>query len=334
MNLWNFITERFKTFFSSAEGEAEDPDEHNFFAREKVIAFSIAFVFALSLWFVVNMNRDFNITVQVPIELTNLPEHLALRSDVPEEVTVNVSGEGWNLISLYRNPPKVSLSAESRQINLFEQIRNMSGAFSDLSVMQVDPIMLTIETEEKATKRVPIVPLIDLNLQNRYGLIGDPTISPDSVTLTGAESRLQEISQWETEEVSFDDVSRSMERKINLRTPGSGIILSMNEVDFQVNVAEFTEAEIRVPVRTRNMPSGKAVSFNPSSITIRYDVPIHQYSEVQGIRPFAVYVDYADLEADDTGFITPRVEKITDDFDVRLRSFQPQRVSYFNIIPD
>jgi len=334
MNFWDFITNRIKVFFSSSEVEGEEPDENKFFAREKVIVFSIAFVLALSLWFVVNMNREFNITVQVPVELTNLPDNLALRSDVPDNVTVNVSGEGWSLISLYSNPPKVSLDAESRQINLFEQIRNMSGSFSELNVTQVEPIMLTIETEEKATKRVPIVTQIELNLQNRYGLIGEPEISPDSVTLTGAESRLQELSQWETEEVSLDDVSRSMERVINLREPTSGIILSTNEVNYQINVAEFTEAEVRLPVRTRNLPSGEAVSFNPSSITIRYDVPIHQYSDVQGIRPFAVYVDYADLQADDTGYITPRVEKITDDFDVRLRSFQPQRVSYFNIIPD
>lgn len=334
MKLWEFISNRLKAFFTSSDVEGEESDGNNFFAREKVIVFSIAFVLALSLWFVVNMNREFNITVQVPVELTNLPDNLALRSDVPEEVRVNVSGEGWNLISLYSNPPKVSLDAESRQINLFEQIRNMSGSFSDLSVMQVDPIMLTIETEEKATKRVPVVSQIDLNLQNRFGLIGEPVISPDSVTLTGAESRLDEVSQWETEEVAFHDISRSMEREISLRAPTDGIILSTNAVNFQIDVAEFTEAEVRVPVRTRNLPSGEAVSFNPSSITIRYDVPIHQYSEVQGIRPFAVYADYADLQADDTGYITPRVEKITDDFDVRLRSFQPQRVSYFNIIPD
>jgi len=334
MNLQDFITNRFKVFFTSTEAEGEESDENNFFAREKVIVFSVSFVLALSLWFVVNMNREFNITVQVPVELTNLPDNLALRSDVPENVSVNVSGEGWNLISLYTNPPKVSVDAESRQINLFEQVRNMSGSFSELNVSQVDPIMLTIETEEKATKRVPIVSQINLNLQSRYGLIGEPEISPDSVTITGAESRLQELSQWETEEVTFEEVSRSMERVINLRAPTNGVILSTNEVNYQIDVAEFTEDEVRVPVRTRNLPSGEAVSFNPSSITIRYDVPIHQYTDVQGIRPYAVYVDYADLQADDTGYITPRVEKVTDEFDVRLRSFQPQRVSYFNIIPD
>jgi YbbR domain-containing protein len=334
MNLWNFLSDRLKVFFSSNDAEAEDPDEQNFFAREKVIAFSIAFVFALSLWFVVNMNRDFNISVEVPIELVNLPENLALRSEVPDHATVNVTGEGWKLISLYSNPPMVNLSAESRQINLFEQIRNMSGAFSDLNVMQVEPIMLTIETEEKATKKVPIVPRFDLSLQNQFGLIGEPAISPDSVTLTGAESRLEEISEWETEEISFNNVSRSLEREVPLKQPEGSILLDVQEIMFRADVAEFTEAEVMVPVRTRNLPSGKAVSFNPSSITVRFDVPIHQYSDVQGVRPFAAFVNYEDMEQNDTGYIIPQVEKITDDFDVRLRTFQPQRVSYFNIIPD
>lgn len=334
MNLWKFLSDRLKVFFSSDDAEAEDPDEQNFFAREKVIAFSIAFVFALSLWFVVNMNRDFNILVEVPIELVNLPDNLALRSEVPDHATVNVTGEGWKLISLYSNPPRVNLSAESRQINLFEQIRNMSGTFADLNVMQVEPNMLTIETEEKATKRVPIVPRFDLSLQNQYGLIGEPTINPDSVTLTGAESRLEEISEWETEEVFFNNVSRSMEREVPLKQPEGNILLNVQEITFRADVAEFTEAEVRVPVRTRNLPSGKAVSFNPSSITVRFDVPIHQYSDVQGVRPFAAFVNYEDMEQDNTGYIIPQVEKITDDFDVRLRTFQPQRVSYFNIIPD
>jgi len=334
MNFLKFITERFKVFFSSDDADAENPDEQNFFAREKVIAFSIAFVFALSLWFVVNMNRDFNVSVEVPIELVNMPDNLALRSEVPDHATVNVTGEGWQLISLYSNPPKVNLNAENQQINLFEQIRNMSGPFSDLNVMQVEPLMLNIETEEKATKRVPIISRVNLNLQNQYGLIGDPTFEPDSVTLIGADSRLQELDGWETEEVTLEDVSRSVERTVPLKTPEGGLSVDVSEITFQADVAEFTEAEVRVPVRTRNLPSGQAVSFNPSSITVRFDVPIHQYSEVQGTRPFSAYVNYEDLQQDDSGYIVPEIEIIDDEFEIRLRSFQPPRVSYFNIIPD
>lgn len=334
MKLWNFILERFAAFINTGEADSDNPEEFQFFAREKVIAFSIAFFFAVCLWFVVNMNRDYTVTIDVPIELVNLPEELAVSSEVPDHVSVNVSGEGWKLITLYSNPPKVSLSADSRQINLFEQIRNMSGAFAELNVLQVEPIMLTVETEEKAQKKVPVIQRVELNLRGQYGLMGDPEISPDSVTLTGAESKLNEISEWETEEVVLEDVSKSLERLVALKSPGPGITLDFNQIEFRLDVAEFTEAEVRVPVRTRNLPPGKAITFNPSSITVRFDVPIQQFADVQGTRPFSAYVDYTDLEADQSGFITPRVEKVTDDYHVRLRDFQPQRVSYFNIIPD
>lgn len=334
MKLWNFIRERFRAFITSGEADSDNPEEFQFFAREKVIAFSIAFFFAVCLWFVVNMNRDYTVTIDVPIELVNLPEELAVSSEVPDNVSVNVSGEGWKLITLYSNPPKVSLNADSRQINLFEQIRNLSGAFSELNVLQVEPIMLTVETEEKAQKKVPVIPRVELNLRGQYGLMGDPEISPDSVTLTGAESKLIEISEWETEEVVLEDVSNSLERLVALKSPGPGITLDYNQIEFRLDVAEFTEAEVRVPVRTRNLPPGKAITFNPSTITVRFDVPIQQFADVQGTRPFSAFVDYADLEADQSGFITPQIEKVTDEYHVRLRDFQPQRVSYFNIIPD
>lgn len=334
MKFWRFTTERFKTFFSSDDMEADSADEQNFFAREKVIAFGIAFFFALCLWFVVNMNRDFNITVDVPIELVNLPDNLAVSSEVPDYASVNVSGEGWKLIALYNNPPIVTLDADNRQINLFEQVRNLSGSFSDLNVLQVEPIMLTIETEEKASKKVPIIPNINLNLSGQYGLIGDPVIRPDSVSLSGAESKLSEISEWETEEVVLSDVSRSIERTIELEPPEPGIVLDTDHIEYQLDVAEFTEAEVRVPIRTRNLPPGKAITYNPSSITVRFDVPIHQFAEVQETRPFTAYVEYADLEEDNTGFITPQVERVADNYHVRLRGFDPPRVSYFNILPD
>jgi YbbR domain-containing protein len=335
MVILKFISERIRSFIGTGEsGETEEPDEQNFFAREKLIAFGITFIFAFSLWFVVNMNRDYNISVNVPIELVNIPDGVAVSSEVPEHVTVSVSGEGWNLIGLYRNPPTVMLSAESRQINLFEQIRGQSGAFSDLNVIQVEPIVLTIETETKAEKKVPVRLNMDLNLRSRYGLLGDPQISPDSVTVTGAESKLADIDRWDTEEVELSDVSRSIERTIRLIQPGAGLILSTDRIEFKADVAEFTEAEVRVPIRTRNLPSGQAVTYNPSSITVRFDVPIQQYAEVQGTRPFIAFVDYAELDADDTGYITPEIERVANNFHVRLRSFQPPRVSYFNIVPD
>lgn len=335
MNLISFISDRIKNFFAKGEsGKANETDGSEFVGREKIVVFISSIFLALCLWFIVNLSRDFNVTIEVPIQVVNIPEGVALSTELPEFVSVNLSGEGWQLIPLYGNPPRVSISADSRQINLFEQMRNQVSAFSDLNVIQVEPIILEIETEERISKRVPVRPRISLNLSSQFGLVEQPKLTPDSVTISGARSNLANIDEWLTEEVEISDVSRSFERSIQLNSPTGGVRLETGTVLYEANISEFTESEVRIPIRTRNMPSGKAVTFNPSSITVRYDVPIDRYSEIQGIRPFLAYVDFEELESDTTGFITPTIEQTVTNINIRLRSYHPTTISYFNILTD
>lgn len=335
MKFLNFITDRIKGFFSG-EGmpSPDEGDISSFENREKVIAFSIALVIALNLWFIVNLSRDFNVSVEVPIVLSNLPQDVTVSSEVPATAAVNLTGEGWNLISVYTNPPRVFVNAESGEVNLSEQIRNQVGAFSNLNIIQVRPYILEIRTERRISKKVPVISRVELNVGGRYGLLRDPVVSPDSVTISGAESILAEIDYWETENVELANITRSIVNNISLRQPDAAISVEPLSVTLDVEVAEFTEAELRVPIRTRNLPSGRAVTYNPSSIMVRYDVPINQFSEVHGLRLFNAYVDYTLITDDDSGRVTPEVEILESDFNIRLRSFQPPRVSYFRIIPD
>ena len=335
MKFLQFISDRFKSFFSGSNiARTEETDSGTFQSREKVIAFTVATVIALSLWFIVNLSRDFNITIQVPIQLTNLPSDLTISNDIPATASVNLTGEGWKLITVYGNPPRVLVNAESQQVNLTEQIRNQVGAFSDLNIVQVEPSQLVIETERKATKRVPLISLVDVTLRDQYGFLSDPVTVPDSITLSGPESVIADITTWETEQLEKRGVTQSSEAEVKVRPGSQGVTVSPSTATISLEVAEFTEAEMRVPIRTRNLPSGRAVTYNPSTITVRFDVPLHQFSQVEGTRPFQAFVDYNDIEGDDSGRVTPEVEIADSGYIVRIRSFQPPRVSYFRVIED
>lgn len=334
MKFLNFISERIQSFFSRYSSSVTDTaDSSHFEKREKVIAFSVALFFALCLWFIVNLSRDFNITVEVPIDLSNLPSDVTVSSDIPETASVALTGEGWNLIPVYTNPPRVLINAESDDVNLTEQLRNQVSVFSNLNILQVRPSQLTIERERKVSKKIPVRNRTRFELADQYGLLSDPVISPDSVTVIGAESVLDEIEYWDTAETEITNINDSINRVVQLESM-SGVTLEPSTVILSMDVAEFTESEIRVPIRTRNLPSGRAVSYNPSSITVRYDVPLDQFSEVQGVRLFNAYVDYSLIEEDDLGTIAPDVEIVENNYNVRLRSFQPPRVSYFRIVPE
>jgi hypothetical protein len=145
---------------------------------------------------------------------------------------------------------------------------------------------------------------------------------------------VETVSSWNTVDTEVDGVNSDLEMTVDLENPGSGISVMPMTVTLNAEIAEFTEAAVRIPVRSRGLPSGRAVTFSPSSILVRYDVPLENYNEVQSIRPFVAFVDFERLEQDSTGLITPELEKVTDEYGVRLRSFQPTRVSYFNIVPD
>lgn len=335
MNFFSSISNWVNGLFFDENGPRGDEGE-NYHAenREKVIAFSIAFFISVCLWFIVNLSRDFNVTIQVPIQVASVSNDEVISSDVPETASVNVSGEGWNIISVYNNPPRVLVTAQSQQVNLSDQLRNQISAFSDLNIIQVQPDQITIQTQPKVTKRVPVVSNVQLNMRGQFGLLHEPEITPDSVTISGTASAVDSVTEWPTVELQMDDVDSDIQQNIALQQPESRLSLELQTVNFQARIAEFTEAEVRVPIRTRNLPAGRAVTYNPSSITVLFDVPINQYSDIENLRPFRAYVDYSVIEEDGSGRIAPEIETLETDFNIRLRSFQPPRVSYFRIVPE
>lgn len=333
MSFLDSISQRFRNFYSGKKPGGEDPDTMYAENREKIVAFSIAFFISVCLWFIVNLGRDFNVTIEVPIQVANIADDEIVSSDVPETAAVNVSGEGWNIISVYNNPPRVLVTSRSGEVNLVDQMRNQISAFSDLNIIQVEPAQLRIETESKSTKKIPVINNVRLKMKGQFGLLNEPTLSPDSVTVSGAASKIEGITAWSTTELQLNNVKDDIQRTVDLQAPEAGLTVTPEAINFTAEVAEFTEAEVKVPIRTRNLPAGRAVTYNPSSITVRFDVPLTQYSEIQGVRPFRAYVDYSVIEEDSSGHVAPEIEVVETGYFIRLRNFQPPRVSYFRIVP-
>ena len=257
LDLWNSVV----------KGEEEGNFEEN--NRGKIVVFTIAFVLSLCLWLMVNLSRDYNLNVNLPIQLGNMPEDRALTEELPDYANVSISGEGWKLINIYNNPPPIFVDVAETEINLFDQVREQMNANPDLNVQKVQPLILSLDMEEKISKKVPITSNVSVNFEDQYNFTGDPVFEPDSVVISGASSILQGIDAWETEEQELDDVDENIEATIGVRQPPRLVSVSPVEVTYRANVAQFTEGEARVAIQTRNMPANRSVSFSPSYITVR-----------------------------------------------------------------
>lgn len=301
---------------------------------EKIIVFIVAYVIAVSLWLLVNLNRDFNLSVNLPIQVAQFQGNQAMVEEPPENVSVSLVGEGWKLITIYNNPPALRVDPRQGSINLYDRAKETMGMYLDVSVQNVQPMIMNIPMEERVTKKIPIQPNVDISFRRQYGLVNEPEILPDSVEISGAQSLVEDITYWETEDITLEEVSDSIHQHIALKESSDLLEMDTHEVLYRATVSEFTEGEIRINVTTDDLPDDRNVRFSPSVITVRYDVPIEEYARSQEVVPFEAYVAYEEILQDTTGFVIPTIRRLNDELNLRVRSVQPRRVSYFNVLVD
>lgn len=326
------IKERILSYVKKGTKPGEE-DEGKLVTRESALVFVVAFIIAISLWFAVNLNGIFNITINMPLEVGAIPSDLALTDNLPEYVEVSLSGTALPLINLYNNPPSIPIDVDDTEINLFNQVRQQMNSFQEVEVSKVEPILVTVNLENKITKKVPIKLNWDFDFEPRYGLISEPSFSPDSISVTAAASQMNSITEWVVQDtLKLGGIKDDIEISIPITNTNPLLEISSNELTLSANVSEFTEDEVSVYIRTRDLPRGQNITYNPSSITIRYDVPLEQYAEISNQTPYAVYVPYRKIQEDETGFVTPDIELIATKYALKLRSFQPKAVAYFSVV--
>lgn len=329
----NIILERIKRFFKAG---APNPDQDvGQKRRERIAVFIIAYIMALSLWFIVNLNGDYRITINIPVEAGVVPPDMALVDGLPEFLQVEVSGDGWKLVNLFSNPPEIPIDVVEGEVNLFDQVRQRFTVEQDVSVLKVQPLFINIGLEPRISKKIPIELATDLEFEDRYGLVSTPGFQPDSITITGAQSHVDEIDRWLIPDtLSLENIREDISENIEITSIDPLIEYDIEEITFQADVSEFTEGEVSVIIRTRDNPRGSIINYNPSTVTIRFDVPIEQYTELQNQRLYEVYVPYEEILEDSTGFVTPDIELVTTQYEIKLRSFQPKAVAYFSVLDE
>ncbi|XWN37049.1 MAG: hypothetical protein ROO71_13940 [Balneola sp.] len=332
-NPYRNIKERILSYIKKGTKPGEDETENKLVTKEGAMVFVFAYLIAISLWFAVNLNGIFNISINMPLEIGDIPADLALTDNLPEYVEVSLSGTALPLINLYNNPPTIPIDVDESEVNLFNQVRQQMNSYQEVEVSKVEPILVSVNLEQKITKKIPIRLNWDIEFENRFGLISEPSMSPDSISVTGAVSQMNEINEWVIDDtLKITGVKDDIDKVISITNKNPLLSISLSELSLTANVSEFTEDEVTVYIRTRNLPRGQNITYNPSSIVIKYDVPLEQFSEIRDETPYLVYVPYRKIQEDETGFVTPDIELIATKYALKIRSFQPKAVAYFSVV--
>lgn len=271
------------------------------------------FIFALILWFLVNLNLTYNYTIVVPLNIKSAKTQ-GVSNEIPSTVEVVLKGRGWGILQVIvkkdisYNLDLTAYKKESR-IDLSQNTNENMNLPSDVYVQSVSPSFIDVSFDNIITKMVRVKNNTSVTMKEGFTVIGSAKITPDSVKITGASSVLSKIKLIQTEYQVYKEINSNITREVKLiDTLGSQVRIEPTIVTISYNVelsAEKTYEDI--PVEITGVPVDKEVLIIPPKISLTLRGGVEELSKLN-LNDISVKIEFSQIEKDEQGLVEPVIE--------------------------
>ena len=261
-------------------------------------------------------------------------------SDEPRDIiSFTAEATGWQLLSLSRKElDSLVIQVPSRPGNHSwnsEQIRQMikeKDIDQDVSIPEVSPFRLTISIVEAFTKCVPLKIAYRVSHPSGFQSVSPIRVDPDTVCITGPKESVGTIDHWYTDSLILENVSQTQEGLLSLKEDDKGLLeFSPSEVNYSLEVAEFTELKKYVPVRMVNQPDVDSISLFPERVLVSMRVPLNKYESAKE-QELQLFINLANNTLDSNS-AKVQIPKNLPDW-MKHVQVSPERVEYYFVSTD
>ena len=195
-----------------------------------------------------------------------------------------------------------------------------------IRAVEIKPDTIVVVLDDKIKKTVPVEPVVTMTFREGYGVVGEITSIPDSITLTGAKALLDKIDRWQTDPLVFSSLKSDVNTRVGVSdTMSFGITPFPAAVSIQIDVQPIAEKSFKgIPVEVNQVPGNRLVVLIPPKIDIIVRGGIEQVAAVEQ-KDFSSYIDYKSILLDTTGSIQPVV---TTPKDIKIVRQDPEQLQY------
>lgn len=246
-----------------------------------MICIGIAFFF----WLLVKLSKTYSVEKEVSFRFV-LPEGKAFVQQPPSSTFARIEGRGWELMFDYFSNPSLllryDLNNEAITTLSTNELRSAVAnrlTFNNLRITETNFGGVILMLEEKSTKRVPIVLRDSLTFATGYHLLKPLTMKPDSVTLSGPQTAVDTIAFWYSDSVTISNIKNNLTQRVALSKPSNEITLSTEAITASIEVEQFTEKSLFVPLVVRNAPD--SLRYFPETVKVTFTVGLSDYNKVK-----------------------------------------------------
>lgn len=196
----------------------------------------LSVVLAVFLWAVVLGEQKVEVTLNVPLEITNLPRDLMLVNEPPESLQVRLRGPKTLVTTLapravaLEGLPKTFVEGENIVAIRPEAVRVPRG----IEVVEVAPHRVRVVLDAVAVREVEVSPRVE-GVPAKGFVLKRVTSSPARIRMAGPKSELRRLARIYTVPISLDGQTASFSTRAMLE-PAGRQIRALDEVPIIVAV--------------------------------------------------------------------------------------------------
>ena len=277
-------------------------------------AIIIAFIASFTFWILNALNSEHTNSIVCPIDIHYAESDIVPLFLPPEEVSVNITGQGWNIL-------KKSWEVQMRPISIYISDVNKSDLIKHINVkprvlqelskrlkgikinyMMEDSLFCSFDTITHKDVYLSIDKK-DILIKNNYKIISDITIDPNHIQISGPSSILPQYSDTFFLKIQKKDIATSFDEKVAIQYKKKKFVyLSSEEVSIKFDVIMLTQKILPLKLTLLNFPDGYTnFSIVPQKGKIIFYVNSRELLEPRD--SVEALLDFNDLNSSDSSII-------------------------------
>ena len=274
--------------------------------KQGVSSFSgmlICIMIAALLWLIIKLSDTYTVTVPFAIHYVDVPASQLIQNN-DQEITVTVTTTGFKLLNYYFEPKKnrkIDISLKDAKYKKTEN--NLYSYSSRFIIDQIAVYMSSNTTDISVTddiqyfsmsrlayKKVKIVPETNFSFEKQYNYYGEPTSTPDSITIYGSIEDVNNTKEVRTKVITRKNVNKNVVATTKIELDDK-LRADIDEVEVLAIIEKYTESEVVIPIE---IPHGVNMHLYPSKATVRYIVAMKDYAIINQLS-FKAVADTSDM---------------------------------------
>jgi len=181
----------------------------------------ISLTFAVVLWFFVIGERKLEVSYVIPLEYRGLAEGMIIANEVPNSVSVRISGP--RALLMHHSAGDISIAVDLKDlpagITSFKRLEESLSLPSGLRVTRISPSYVDVKLERIREKEVPIRLVLTGEPVKGYRVV-ETFLDPERVIVAGAGSELKAVTEVTTEPIDLSGVQESFSQTAPIDHPG------------------------------------------------------------------------------------------------------------------